>query len=479
MIVTCSNCQTRFNLPDEKIPESGAKVKCSKCAHVFKVDPPAPTLEDEVENLLDEEAPASDTQAGDEFDETFDEVAAGDQAATESDESIEEPVDEPVSEPEASEPADEPVIEEVADEPAEEPVVEEPVDESIGDLFADEDEVSADEAEMDDLFDEVSAAATDEPEEGAVETADDVADDGMPGMDDLFDDTDEAPEAEEGPSPVGGDEGSGSVADDVDSLFGDDDEEDDLFADADEASSDDDLFGDDADGDDSTDDELFDDDEDESDDEPFAGETDFGLDKAQEEKKSSKAVPILIVLLVLILGVGAVVYFKAWTLVGLDTESLKNLPVIGNMLMEETGGDAETAPGESPADRVRKIELRNVKQYYVANEKTGNLFVVEGKAVNKFDAPKEQIKVEVVLYDGTGNVLTSQSFLCGNQLSQFQLQVQTQKEVEDGLSSEVGILSNNTFVRPGNSVPFMAVFFQPPAGVKEFLVKVVDVADPK
>jgi predicted Zn finger-like uncharacterized protein len=470
MIVTCSNCQTRFNLPDEKIPDSGAKVKCSKCAHVFKVDPPAPTLEDEVENLLDEEAPASDTQAGDKFDETFDEVAAGDQAEAEPD----EPADKPVSEPEASEP----VIEEVADAPAEESIVEEAVedstDESIGDLFADEDEVSADVAEMDDLFDEVSDAAADDPEEGSAE----VADEDMPGMDDLFDDTDEAPEVEEGSSPVGGDEGTGSVADDVESLFGDDDEEDDPFADVDEASSEDDLFGD-ADGDNSTDDELFDDDEDESDDESFAGGTDFGLDKEQEKKKSSKAVPILIVLLMLILGIGAAVYFKAWTLVGLDTESLKNLPVIGNMLMEETGGDAEIAPGESPEDRVRKIELRNVKQYYVANEKTGNLFVVEGKAVNKFDAPKEQIKVEVVLYDGTGNVLTSQSFLCGNQLSQFQLQVQTQKEVEDGLSSEVGILSNNTFVRPGNSVPFMAVFFQPPAGVKEFLVKVVDVVDAK
>ena len=103
--------------------------------------------------------------------------------------------------------------------------------------------------------------------------------------------------------------------------------------------------------------------------------------------------------------------------------------------------------------------------------------MVEGKAINKFAVPKEQIKVEVVLYDGAQNVLVSQTFLCGNVLSQFQLQVQTQKEIEDGLASEVGILSNNTFIRPGASTPFMAVFFEPPAGVKEFLVKVVDVGD--
>lgn len=180
------------------------------------------------------------------------------------------------------------------------------------------------------------------------------------------------------------------------------------------------------------------------------------------------------------LGLGAAIYFKVWTYAGIDLgDSLKNVPFIGQMFMEEDGGSDEAAPGESPAERVRKIELKNVKQYYVANEKLGNLFVVEGKAVNKFAEPKEQIKVEVILYDETNNVLTSQAFLCGNVLSQFQLQVQTEKEISDGLASEVGILSNNTFIRPGASTPFMAVFFEPPAGVKEFMVKVVDVGDPE
>ena len=179
------------------------------------------------------------------------------------------------------------------------------------------------------------------------------------------------------------------------------------------------------------------------------------------------------------LGLGAAIYFKVWTYMGVNLgDMLKNVPFVGQMFMEDTGGDEQAEPGESPAERVRKIELKNVKQYYVANEKAGNLFVVEGKAVNKFDKPKERIKVEVILYDGVNNVLTSQAFLCGNVLSQFQLQVQTEKEIKDGLASEVGILSNNTFIRPGASTPFMAVFFQPPAGVKEFMVKVVDVGDP-
>jgi hypothetical protein len=58
--------------------------------------------------------------------------------------------------------------------------------------------------------------------------------------------------------------------------------------------------------------------------------------------------------------------------------------------------------------------------------------------------------------------------------------VQSRKEIEDGLKSEVGILSNNTFLRPGASTPFMFVFFEQPVNdIKEFGVKVVDAKTPK
>ncbi len=393
MIVTCPNCQTRYNLPDGKVPPGGVKVKCSKCAHVFKAEAPPATPEEEVENLLEEETPSTDTSAGDDFDETFDEVASGgeDEAGTES--------------------------------------------------------------------------APDE--------------DDMPDMDDLFADSDDEPSG--GDEPADGE----ATADDVDALFGDNgddlfDETEDDQDDTDDDGGADDLFaGGDDDGDlfASDDDEEEDEDEEEEEDE----DDDLGsLDFDEEPTRSRKPLGCLIILLILVLLIGGAVWLKAWRWFGFDPCTyVQNVPYVGKLCLEETGGETEAAPGESPADRVRNIVLKNVKQYYVANEKTGNLFVVEGKAVNQFSGPKERIKVEVVLYDGTGNVLASQAFLCGNVLSQFQLQVQTRPEIEDGLKSDVGILSNNTFIRPGASTPFMAVFFEPPAGVKEFLVKVVDVGDPE
>jgi predicted Zn finger-like uncharacterized protein len=40
MIVTCDSCMTKFSLDESKIPAKGAKVRCSKCQHVFFVTPP-------------------------------------------------------------------------------------------------------------------------------------------------------------------------------------------------------------------------------------------------------------------------------------------------------------------------------------------------------------------------------------------------------------------------------------------------------
>lgn len=448
MIITCPNCETRYNLPDDKIPAGGAKVKCSKCSQVFKAEhPPAPP-EEEFEALLEEES-QGEAPAEDEFEETFEDVAGGAQGGDEA----EAPTEEAPSDEEPA--ADEPVAEAPADE------TEAPAED---DLFADEDDS--------DGFD----------------TDDQVVGEDMPEMDDLFDDTDTTPAPDEGASPSEPDNdlfgGSGDDRPDQEDLF-DDDEEDASEEEEEKVYPPTEMDGADEPS-------LFDDDDDDIDeDEPaeedddnaplFAEDDDLSLDDVPvKEKGSKKSLITLIILGVVAVLIALAIFFKVWTFVGIDlADSLKDVPFIGQMFMEETGGEEAAAPGESKADRVRNIELKNVRQYYVPNEKIGNLFVVEGKAVNKFDKPKERIKVEVILFGEGGAVLTSQSFLCGNVLSQFQLQVQTRQEIEDGLSSEVGILSNNTFLRPDSSTPFMAVFFEPPAGVKEFVVKVVDVGDPE
>ncbi len=51
MIITCASCLTKFNLDESKISVKGAKVRCSRCQHVFYVTRPPETREEIIEDL--------------------------------------------------------------------------------------------------------------------------------------------------------------------------------------------------------------------------------------------------------------------------------------------------------------------------------------------------------------------------------------------------------------------------------------------
>ncbi len=66
MIVTCASCMTKFSLDESKIPAKGARVRCSKCQHVFFVTPPTeppPESLPEPPNKPKEEEPKEDFES--------------------------------------------------------------------------------------------------------------------------------------------------------------------------------------------------------------------------------------------------------------------------------------------------------------------------------------------------------------------------------------------------------------------------------
>ncbi len=54
MIISCEQCRTQFRLDDSKIPEGGARVRCSKCNHAFFIAPPGQADELAAEKLARE-----------------------------------------------------------------------------------------------------------------------------------------------------------------------------------------------------------------------------------------------------------------------------------------------------------------------------------------------------------------------------------------------------------------------------------------
>lgn len=51
MIVTCASCLTKYHLDDSRVSEKGAKVRCSRCKHVFYVVRPPETVEQVAEGF--------------------------------------------------------------------------------------------------------------------------------------------------------------------------------------------------------------------------------------------------------------------------------------------------------------------------------------------------------------------------------------------------------------------------------------------
>ncbi len=361
MIVACPNCQSKYNLPEEKIAPTGSKVRCARCKHVFTVMPPGKDFDKELGDLNAAEAAARPAPAAPEA---------------------------PATAPGKKLPWDD-------DEPAA------PAAAGGKKLPWDNDEPAAGPADDDDLpgFSATAGKSPFDDEPVAPSTRTDVDDDG------------------------------GSFSASLDAASGH------------EAK--------------------------------IGGEDDFlnslggaSLDAPAKDAGAAKKKKLIILgvsLAVVAALVAALFVFKPWTKM--------NIPFLGSLSGEKQG--------EEKIDKVKDIALRNVRQYYIPNEKAGNVFVVEGKAVNNFATPKERIKVEITLFDEKGQVLASKQLLCGNTLSQFQLQVQSEEEINASLSSEVGILTSNTFLKTGMDTPFMAVFFKPPDAVKEFGVKVIDALDPK
>ncbi len=193
----------------------------------------------------------------------------------------------------------------------------------------------------------------------------------------------------------------------------------------------------------------------------------------KSEKKKGGALKLLLFLLLFVLlllagGVAAIHHLGLWTSLPQWVQELgrtARLPVGGGM----------AKPAE---DQVRLLSLENIRQYTVQNDKAGQVFVIEGKVVNNFPGPRELIRVQASLYDQAGGVVVSKDITAGNTVSLFQLQIMSPQEIEAALGSDAGIMSSNSNVQTGGSVPFMAVFFNAPESVAEFGVKIIEAREP-
>jgi len=178
------------------------------------------------------------------------------------------------------------------------------------------------------------------------------------------------------------------------------------------------------------------------------------------KKKKSRGPLLLVLILILLLGAGGYLYWPRIT---------SWLP----FLSSGPNTDIHLSHKAAESGLTEGIALQDVRQYMVDNQSMGRILVIEGRAVNTSQTAKRAIKVQATLFDDQGRTLVSRDVLCGNTASVYQLQNLARKDLQEVLTSQAGILANNSHLAPEQDVVFMTFFPQVPEQVAEFSLKVV------
>lgn len=182
----------------------------------------------------------------------------------------------------------------------------------------------------------------------------------------------------------------------------------------------------------------------------------------QPPARSRITMPFLVLLVIVLVGGGA---YGAYTV--LESLDIK-IPFLESLKGAATS--EATDPGNMRASLLEGL----ISGEFVANKSAGRLFVIKGKLRNDYPEARNFIRVKGILYLKNGKVAQDRIVYCGNVLSDTDLQVLDRETINKKLGNRFGDNKLNFRVPSGKVLPFMVVFSDIPQEVGEFSVEVVD-----
>ena len=181
------------------------------------------------------------------------------------------------------------------------------------------------------------------------------------------------------------------------------------------------------------------------------------LDRAGPSAKKRISKPIVALLIIAILAGGLY-----GTYVLLDYMNIK-IPFVSDYLKPKVS---------DPAGNL-KIETLDIDSKFVANAKTGKLFVITGRIKNGYSSSRRSVRIKGKLYTKGKIVSKTETVFCGNVLSDKELSNLDFAAIRKRLSNSLGDNKSNTGIKLGKELPFMIVFPDLPENLEEFAVEVV------
>jgi hypothetical protein len=125
------------------------------------------------------------------------------------------------------------------------------------------------------------------------------------------------------------------------------------------------------------------------------------------------------------------------------------------------GGQSVDPEGKS------RISFTGISGYFLKNEQDGIFYVVQGLVRNGYEDKRGRIRIKAAIHDATGRPVRQQMVYAGNVFSREELQRLPLQDIAARLAEPNQDLSA-AMVRPGATVPFMAVFGDLPESLGEF-----------
>ena len=178
--------------------------------------------------------------------------------------------------------------------------------------------------------------------------------------------------------------------------------------------------------------------------------------KTAAKKRISNKKPILLLLVATLLIGGAY-----GTYVLLESIGIKIPFVVSNLLKPEVQ-DAGNL----------KIYISDINNKFVENSKIGKLLVITGKAKNEYSDARSYISIISKLYT-KGKILSkTKTVYCGTVLAELDLINMELDSINNRLSNRFGDNKSNVRVKAGATIPFMVVFDDLPENLDEFTIEV-------
>ena len=128
-------------------------------------------------------------------------------------------------------------------------------------------------------------------------------------------------------------------------------------------------------------------------------------------------------------------------------------------------------PPAAPPATTSLIKVTDLNGFFLNNTEAGQLFVVQGKAVNNYPEPRSAMEVQAKLFNRDGKLLRTRTAYCGNSISEEELRSLSLTKLRERSDNQFGDSLSNLNVAPGKSVPFTIVFNDLPSDLAEFTVE--------